>query len=148
MKSIRLVLPVSLLLLATGLTAAPLKIEKLPPAVQKTVKEQLKGATMTGLSKEVEKGKTQYELETKVNGRGRDLIIGTDGTIEVIEEEVTLDTIPAPAKAAFEKASTGAKITKVEKVTKGSVVTYEAIVEKKGKKKTEVMVNADGSPAK
>ena len=37
---------------------------------------------------------------------------------------------------------------KVEAVTKGSVVTYEALITKKGKKQTEVMVSGDGSVAK
>jgi uncharacterized membrane protein YkoI len=131
----------------TGLMAKKVKVENLPPAVQKTVKEQLKGATLVGLAEEVENGKTQYELETKVNGRGRDLIIDTAGGIVLIEDEMTLDTIPAAAKAAFEKQAAGGKITKVEKVTKGNVVTYEAVIAKGGKQ-TEVMVNADGSPAK
>ena len=42
----------------------------------------------------------------------------------------------------------GGAIGKVETLTKGSLVTYEAVITKKGMKKTEVMVNGDGSVAK
>jgi hypothetical protein len=37
--------------------------EDLPPAVEKTVAEQSKGASIKGFSKEVEHGKTYYEAE-------------------------------------------------------------------------------------
>ena len=39
------------------------KMQDLPLAVQKTVREQAKGATLHGLSKEIEDGKTFYEAE-------------------------------------------------------------------------------------
>ena len=123
------------------------KLQDLPPAVQKTVKDQTKNATIVGIAKEVEKGQTVYELETKVNGRGRDLMIDSKGTVLSVEEEVALDSIPAAAKAAIQKKSAGGKITKVETLTKGNTVVYEAAVTIKGKA-TEFSVNADGSEAK
>ena len=58
-----------------------LDMNKLPAAVQRTVREQTKGATIRGLAKEVENGKTQYELETKVNGHNRDLLIDPAGKV-------------------------------------------------------------------
>ena len=54
--------------------AAPekkLDMKSLPPAVRATVERETVSATLKGLSKEVEKGKTQYEVETMVNGRTR-----------------------------------------------------------------------------
>jgi len=57
------------------------KVQDLPAAVQQTVKEQTRNATLIGLAKEVENGKTVYELETKVNGRGRDLMIDSSGGV-------------------------------------------------------------------
>ena len=124
-----------------------MKIQDLPPAVQQTVKDQTKNATLVGVTKEVEKGKTQYELETKANGKTRDLIIDESGAIVLVEQEVTLDSIPAPAKAAIEKKAAGGKITKVETLTKGNTVTYEAALQK-GLKKSEVTVTADGTEVK
>jgi len=136
--------------LVTGTALAAqkkIKMQDLPPTVQQTVKEQTKNATLVGLMKEVENGKTVFELETKVNGRGRDLMIEESGAVLSVEEEVTLDSIPAAARAAIEKQAAGGKITKVETLTIGKTVTYEAAVVRKGKT-SEIAVAADGSAVK
>ena len=115
--------------------------------MQKAVQEQAKGAEIKNIAKEVEKGKTFYEVETVVGGRTRDMNFDLAGVMLVCEEEVPLDSIPAAAKAAIEKKAAGAKLTKVEKVTEGKVVSYEAIIDKKGKS-SAFAVNADGSVKK
>lgn len=124
------------------------KMQDLPPAVQNAVKEQTKDATLVGLSTEKEKGQTMYEVETKVNGKSRDLLLDKSGNVVEVEQEVDLDSIPAPAKAAIEKKAAGGKIEKVETLTKGSAVSYEAAIKTKAGKTIEVGVNADGSPHK
>lgn len=123
------------------------QMKDLPAVVQQAVKEQSKNATVIGISKETENGRTAYELETKVNGKGRDLLIDLAGAVIEVEEEVTLDSIPVPARAAIEKQAAGAKITKVETLTKGGATTYEAAITRKGKI-SEVTVAADGSAVK
>jgi uncharacterized membrane protein YkoI len=135
----------SLAIAIAGDTAV--KMQDLPPAVQKTVQDQTKGAQVKGISKEVEKGKTMYEVETTVNGKSRDLLIDASGALVSVEEPVAIDTIPAAAKAALEKLAVGGKIKSVESVTKGQTVTYEAVIAK-GLKKSEVVVAADGSVQK
>lgn len=122
-------------------------MKNLPEPVRKTVLEQTKGAQIKHIGKEVDKGATMYEVETLVNGRTRDLMIDAAGAVVSVEEEVALASIPAAAKAGLEKLADGATITKVEAVTKGQSVVYEAALVK-GKTKSEVMVNPDGSPAK
>ena len=121
-----------------------IKMADLPPAVQKTVQEQSKGATVRGVSKEVEKGKTFYELETTVNGKSRDVLIDPSGAVVEIEDEVSLDSLPAAAREAIQKSAGDGKILKVESVRKGTSVTYEATVQKAGKK-SEIAVKADGT---
>lgn len=135
--------------LASLAFAAETKVnmQDLPPAVQNAVKEQTRNATLVGLSKEKEKGQTVYEVETKVNGRTRDLLLDKTGAVIEVEEEVDLNSIPAAAKDAIQKKAAGAKINKVETVTKGSTVSYEAAITKNGKK-SEIAVNADGSSHK
>jgi len=128
--------------------AGKLKLEDLPKPVQNTVKEQTQSATLAGLSKEVEKGKTMYEVETKVNGKSRDLLVDASGAIVEVEQETDLATIPAAAKAAIEKLAAGGKIGKVESVTQGTVISYETTITTPAGKKHEVAVNADGTPHK
>jgi uncharacterized membrane protein YkoI len=139
-------LTMGIALMALALAAeTKIKMEDLPPAVRKAVMEQTKDATLVGLSKEKEKGKTMYEVETKVNGKSRDVQFDSTGAIVDVEEEVDLASIPPAAKAAIEKKAAGGAISKVETVTHGSMVSYEAQIKTKAGKTIEVGVNADGS---
>ena len=138
----------SILLAGSAVAEKKMKVEELPAPVQKTVKEEIQKGKMVGLSKEQEAGKTVYELETLVDGKSRDLIIDGAGAILTVEQEVALDSIPAAAKSSIEKKTAGGKITKVETLTKGSEVSYEAAYTTKGGKKTEYAVKADGTPQK
>ena len=120
------------------------QMKDLPEPVQKTVQEQIKTSKLRGLAKEVENGKTFYEAETTLNGKSRDILIDPTGAIVEVEEATTLASIPEAAQKAFTTAAGSGKILTVETVTKGSVVSYEAVIQKGGKK-SEVAVNADGS---
>ena len=138
---------VALAMAVLAVTAQDTKIQlkNLPAGVQKAVHaEEAKGAKIVGLSSEVENGKTVYEVETKVNGRARDLILDATGAILVAEQEVGIETVPAAVKAAFESRG---KVLIVETVTKGKRITYEAQVEKNGKK-VAVEVDENGKPVK
>ena len=124
---------------------AKLKVDELPPAVQTALKDQTKDATIVGASKEREHGRSTYEVETKLDGKDRDLTFAEDGSLLEIEQEVDLNSIPGPAKRAIEKRLSGGTITKVESVTKGPETSYEALVRSKSGKTHEVAVNMDGS---
>ena len=128
------------------LFAADKKIQAkdLPPAVQKAVQDATRGATIKGYSREVEGGKTMFEVETMVNGHSRDLLFDASGTLVEIEEATSLDAVPAAVRTALEARG---RVLTVEQVTRGKTITYEATVEKNGKK-SEVSVNADGKPIK
>ena len=123
-------------------------LESLPVPVQNTVKEQTRNAKLVGVSKEKERGKTVYELETTLDGKSRDLVIDAAGAIISVEQEVTLETVPPAAQAAIQKKVASGKLTKVETVTKGSDVSYEAAYTTKTGKRAEYSVDASGSPHK
>jgi uncharacterized membrane protein YkoI len=118
-------------------------LEQLPAAVQAAVKEHSKGATVKGFAIESEDGKKLYEAELTVDGHAKDISFDETGAVASIEEETTLDKIPAPARAAFEKAARNGKITIVEVVTEGGKTSYEAEISN-GKKTSEVAVDAAG----
>ena len=130
----------------TLVASAEKKIERsaLPPAVEKTVQEQSKGATIKGFASETENGVFQYEVETMVNGHTKDISIAKDGTLLEVEEEVSLDSLPTAVKSALMAKAPGAKITKVESLTKkDKLVAYEAAT-LKGAKKGEIQVGPNG----
>jgi hypothetical protein len=133
-----------LLLCAAAAQDQRAKLKNLPSAVQKTVEEQSKGAKIRGLSKEVENGKTQYELELTVNGHSKDMIINPTGAILEVEEGITLDSLAPEVKAEVEKSIGQAKLLRLESVTKGGILTgYEASVTKGGKK-SAIEIGPDG----
>jgi len=124
------------------------KIERsdLPAAVEKTVAAQSKGATIRGFSKEVEKGKTTYEVQMTVNGHTKDLEVDESGVVVEVEEQVALEALPTEARIGLQARAGKGRITKVESITKKDrLVAYEAQVDTGGKK-TEVQVGADGKP--
>jgi len=121
-----------------------IKMADLPPAVQKTVQEQSKCATIKGYSTEVEHGKRLYEVELTVNGHGKDISMDEQGNILEVEDEVAFDALPAAVKDGLMKEAGTGTITKVEALTKGGkLVAYEAGV-KTGTKHSEVQVGPDG----
>ena len=121
-------------------------MKDLPPAVQQAIRDQ-GGATVRGLAKEVDKGKTLYEAELTVNGHSKDIMFDEQGTMVSVEEESALDQIPPAARTAIEKATGSGKVSAVEKLTEGGHVFYEAQVTKGGKT-FEVKVDASGVAAK
>ncbi len=127
-------------------TAQEKKIERsaLPPAVEKAVKAETQGATIKGFAQEREHGKTFYEAETVAQGHTRDILIATDGSIAEIEEEVAFSSLPANVQIALTTKAAGAKINKVESLTKnGKLVAYEAAITK-GKTNKEIQVGPEG----
>jgi hypothetical protein len=125
-----------------------LTLKDLPPVVQKAVQDTLKGGEIKNIGKETEHGVAQYEVETMLNGKHRDFNVDTKGNLVVLEDETTIDAIPAAAKAAIEKKVASGKLGMVEIMTKGSQTFYEAAYTSKDGKKHEVLVKPDGTETK
>lgn len=151
MKSLRgrpgTVLLLSALFFATARaqdSETPVSMKDLPHAVQATVKQQSKGATVRGLSKEIDNGKTYYELALKVKGHNKDVLIDPTGAVVETEEEVSIASLPPAVKAEFEKQAANGKIQLVESISKNdAVVAYEAHIRTE-QKVIEVKVAPDG----
>jgi len=136
------------LVLVQGAVAQEKKIKRseLPAAVEKTVAEQSKGATIRGFNQEQENGQTTYEAELIVNGHSKDVQMDANGTILEVEEQVDFQALPAEVQAGLQAKAGSGKITKVESITKkDKLVAYEAKVLTDGKK-SEVQVGPDGKP--
>jgi hypothetical protein len=136
------------LLLAGSAVAQEKKVKRsdLPAAVEKTVAEQSKGATIKGFSTEKENGETFYEAEMTVDGHIKDVLIAANGSIAEVEQEVAMDSLSPEVKAGLLAKAGAGKITLVESITKkDKLVAYEAQVNTNGKK-SEVQVGPEGKP--
>ena len=144
----------ALLALCLGAAFAQEKKEKtlalkdLAPAVQKTIQAEVKGGEIKSIGKETEHGVAQYEVETMLNGKHRDFNVDTKGKLLLVEEETSIDSIPAAAKAAILKKVGDGKLGMVELFMRGGETMYEAAYTTKAGKKHEVLVKADGTETK
>lgn len=138
-------LVVALVAGGTAARAQTVQLKDLPAPVKATVEAESKGATVKGISKEKEGGKTVYELETLVSGRTRDLMIDSAGKVYVVEEQLDVDKAPAPVKAALEAQG---KIVRLESVMENGKTRYEGQVQNKAGKNVAVELDADGKPYK
>jgi uncharacterized membrane protein YkoI len=135
---------------ASGAQTVPEKsttMSKLPTPVQQAIKSYVADnqATLRGLSSETEDGRKLYEAELRVNGKNRDVTFDQGGQVVLVEQEVALADVPAPARAAITKAAGKARITMVESLTENGKQFYEAHLA--GGKTKEVKVDASGAVA-
>ena len=123
---------------------AKIDFDKLPAAVQKTIKRKFPKAEIENASKEVEDGNTIYEVELEIKDRSVDVSLKADGTILEIEREVSEDELPKAVRKKLAAKYPKAKIGKVEEVTKGEdgPVTYEVAISQ------EVVLTAKGKIVK
>jgi len=117
----------------------------LPAAVVRTVDAQARGATIRGFSREKENGQTFYEVELRVNGHSRDILMDTTGAVVEVEEQVDIATLPAAVREGLMAAAGSGKLRSVEAVTKDGQTAYEGHVNTNGKW-SEIKVGPDGKP--
>jgi hypothetical protein len=136
------------LLFSTMATAQEKKIKRseLPPAVEKTVAAESKGATIRGFAQETENGQINYEVELMVSGHSKDIAMDASGAIVEVEEQVAIDSLPAAVKDGLQAKAGQGKLLKVESIVKhDKLVAYEAQIMKDGKR-SEAQVAPDGKP--
>jgi hypothetical protein len=123
-----------------------IKRSDLPPAVEKTVAAESKGATVRAFTQETENGQVNYEAELMVNGHSKDIAMDASGAIVEVEEQVAIDSLPASVKGGLQAKAGGGKLLKVESIVKhDKLVAYEAQIIKGGKR-SEVQVGPAGKP--
>lgn len=116
----------------------------LPAQVAAAFKKAYPTAVIKASSKEVEDGKTIYEIESVDKGLNRDLLYAADGTVLECEEQIKEADVPAPVIAALKKLYPTATITKAERTTKGKVLQYDLALA--GAPKPEASFFPDGKP--
>jgi hypothetical protein len=141
----------TVLVIALSLPALALAQEKriprgeLPPAVEKTVATESRGATIEGFSKETEHGESYYEAEMMVAGHSRDVLLDKSGSIVEVEEQIAFESLASEVKEGLLSKAGSGKILKVESLTKrGKLVAYEARVMSNGKIR-EIQVGPAGN---
>ncbi len=119
----------------------------LPAAVLASFEKSYPKAEIKEVGKETKDSVTTFEI-VSVDGKAkRTVAYLADGTLTEIEEVVSEKDLPDAAKQSLAKDYPKGKVEKIEKVTKGDVVTYEAKVVS-GKEQTEVVFDSTGKLVK
>lgn len=138
------ILGLSVLIVPARADEETIPINKLPEAVREAIKKKFPKAEIEKAAKEVEDGVTTYEVMLEVKDRAVDVALKADGTILEIEKEIPFDEAPKAVKKKLAAKYPGAKIGKIEEVTKGEhgTVHYEVVISQ------EVVLTAKGKIVK
>lgn len=88
-----------------------------------------------------------YEFAgTMENGMGFEVDVLADGTVEEIEEEITMEEVPEEVTAALEENATGFEPSYIERSTRedGEMIVYEMEGMMDGQE-VDIEINEDGS---
>lgn len=146
----RVVLTATIVLIIAGMSDAlhaqgekKIKQKDLPAAVQSAFNKSYPNAKISGAAKEVENGKTYYEIESVDGKMKRDLLYTPEGAAYEIEETIPASDLPQSVKDALQKQFQEYTITKAEKTVHGTALQYDVVL-KSGKKGYEVSVGPAG----
>jgi hypothetical protein len=123
-----------------------IKQSALPPAVQQAAQQQSAGEAVmvTGYTKDKVEGDVIYRMNLVVEGRTRGIVMGADGTVLAVVQEISWDELPASVQTDFTNVAGKGTYGAVSTVTKeGKVEAYRAVLETNGKRQhVQVKPNA------
>jgi hypothetical protein len=132
-----------LAVVASAGEAEAVEKENLPEAVLKAFQKAYPNVQIAGYDTETEKGQTHYEIETKADQFEKDYIYLEDGTLVQIEEGMPVKSLPQSVMGALKKAHPGGEVEEAEKITRGTTIEYEIVVEVDDGE-FEMLVSSDG----
>jgi hypothetical protein len=122
-------------------------LDKLPAAVQATIKDQSTGGTVSALWQDSREGKTVYGSKIKIKGQDKEVVVDSAGAILELEEEVAIASLPEAVRKTVIEQSKGVLVQRVSRETAGGKVTYEAALTIGGLKGHRKEVEIDPSGA-
>jgi hypothetical protein len=140
---------VSAVLLGTALMATAdeekVALDKLPQGVVDAVKTRFPKAKMIEAAKEVEDGKTVYEVTIKSGKRAIDVTVSADGKILSVEKEIAVQEIPKAVTDALSAKYPKATIKSAEEISKpDTVAAYEMVIVTADSQNLEVSFDPQG----
>ena len=139
---------VAAFLAASVSEAAARKVKKadLPEEVRKTAERESTGARVVAYWQDDADGMSIYEVDLKVQGHDKGVLIDGDGGVIAVQEEVAWDDLAPGVQEGIRNLANGGKIGKAHSVSQGGdVVGYGADVERDGQT-IHIEVGPDGRP--
>jgi hypothetical protein len=139
---------VAAFLAASAAQGAAKKVKKgdLPEEVRATVERESAGARVVAYWQDDADGTSIYEVDLKVNGHDKGVLIDASGSVIAVQEEVAWDDLDPSVQEGIRNLADGGKIGKAHSVSQGGdVVGYGADVERGGQT-IHIEVGPDGKP--
>lgn len=131
--------------LVTRAAEQKVALDKLPKPVLETVKTRFPDAQLVAGSREEENGKTFYEVTLRDQGHNIDVLLTSEGKIDIIEKTISVKELPKPVTRAIEGKYPRAMIKRIEALIKDDKVTaYEALLVTPDKKTLEIKFDPQG----
>jgi hypothetical protein len=100
-----------------------------PAAVITAFEKSFPDLKIVSIEKEIIEDQTRYEIEIADDKHEKDIIYLEDGTLFAIEEAIELADLPQVVTESLKKAHPKGEIEEAEKITRGSLIEYEVVVE-------------------
>ncbi len=114
-----------------------------PPAVRRTIRQQLGGGKLGDITKSVEEEDVVYDAEMTRGNRQHTITVSPEGKVLRQEEEVSLAEAPEPVQRTIQSQVGGGKLLRLAKTTDDDGIAYEVEAAKDGKE-FSFTVAADG----
>jgi Putative beta-lactamase-inhibitor-like, PepSY-like len=142
----------ALLAIVVGATSALADEQKVscravPAPVRTAFEKAFPKASIKHCAREVEKGKTAYEIASVEGETGRDVTFHPDGTVISVEETISFGSVPEPVQRAVKERYPGGELARAEKIIRGDTVLYEFGI-KHGNKSVEIVFDPGGNEVK
>jgi hypothetical protein len=132
--------------------AVAIKFSECPAAVQKTLTREARGAKIDKVDLESDDGRVVFEADVVIDGKNYEILVAPNGALiakkldedeEEKEVEMKLADCPAAVQKTLKREADGAKIDKVDKMSKEGRNLYEIDVKIDGRN-YEVIVTEEG----
>ena len=115
---------------SAGATAIKMKKTELPEAVREAVDHAAPGAHVSACWRLTGYGEAMYEVDLKVEGRKKGVIISSDGKVLTVQEEITWENLPHRVQERLQRVAGDHDIEEVHSVWRhGEIVGYGARID-------------------
>jgi hypothetical protein len=113
--------------------ASKIKKTELPQAVREAADREAQGGHIVACWRNVGDRAGVYEVDLKVDGHKKGLVIAADGEVLRVQEQVTWEALPPDVQASFRRQAGDHDIEEVHSLTQGGeIVGYFARIDGEG----------------
>lgn len=146
-KSVVSMMMVGALAIVSAADEVKVPLDKVPGKVIDAIKAKFPSAELTGAEKDVEDGKTTYEVALTYKESKYEVGVTEEGKIIEVEKTIPVADLPKAVTAAVNKKYPEGKLKSAEEITADEKINYEVVVVN-GDKTLEMLIDPKGKVLK